>query len=40
MAGSLKQPLIYFTSLELEKVRCFGERQLLDLTDDGGRLAQ
>lgn len=31
---------IYFTSLELENVRCFGERQILDLTDDEGRLTQ
>ena len=35
-----KHPPIYFTSLELENVRCFGERQILDLTDDEGRLAQ
>lgn len=34
-----KQP-IYFTSLELENVRCFGESQTLDFTDDEGRLAQ
>ena len=34
-----RQP-IYFTSLELENVRCFGERQILDLTDDEGRLTQ
>ncbi len=40
MANSLKQPPIYFSSLELENVRCFGERQILDLTDDEGRLAQ
>lgn len=31
---------IYFTSLELKNVRCFGERQILDLTDDEGRLTQ
>ena len=31
---------IYFTSLELQNVRCFGERQILDLTDEEGRLAQ
>ena len=35
-----KYPPIYFTSLELENVRCFGERQILHLTDDEGRLAQ
>ena len=31
---------IYFTSLELENVRCFGERQILDLTDEQDKLAQ
>ena len=31
---------IYFTSLELENVRCFGERQIFQLTDDKGRLPQ
>ncbi len=40
MAHSQQQPLIYFHSLELENVRCFGERQVLELTDDKGRLAQ
>src|SRR6266508_3354268 len=35
-----QQPLIYFSSLELENVRCIGERQVLELTDDKGRLAQ
>ena len=40
MARSQQQPLIYFHSLELENVRCFGERQVLELTDDHGRLAQ
>ena len=35
-----KHQPIYFTSLELENVRCFGERQILDLTDDEGRLTQ
>src|SRR2546425_5878446 len=40
MASSQPQPLIYFHSLELENVRCFGERQVLELTDDRGRLAQ
>ena len=34
---SPKQPLIYFSSLELENVRCFGERQTLELTDGKGR---
>jgi energy-coupling factor transporter ATP-binding protein EcfA2 len=39
MANSQRQPLIYFSSLELENVRCFGERQVLELTDANGRLA-
>ena len=38
---SSKQPLIYYSSLELENVRCFGdERQTLELTDEKGRPAQ
>lgn len=40
MPTSRQQPLIYFHSLELENVRCFGERQVLKLTDEQGRLAQ
>lgn len=40
MAKRPKEPPVYFTSLELENVRCFGERQTLDLTDDEGKLAQ
>ena len=40
MARSQQQPMIYFHSLELENVRCFGERQVLKLTDDKGLLAQ
>lgn len=32
--------LIYFQKLSVENVRCFGERQELDLTDDDGRPAQ
>ena len=31
---------VYFTSLEIENVRCFGDRQELDLTVDGHRPAQ
>src|ERR1044072_1226015 len=31
---------VYFTSLELENVRCFGTPQKLDLTDGHGRPAQ
>ena len=32
--------MIYFQSLELENVRCFGERLILELTDEERRLAQ
>lgn len=35
-----EQPLIYYSSLELENVRCFGEHQTLELTDEKGRPAQ
>jgi putative AbiEii toxin of type IV toxin-antitoxin system len=37
-----RKPLIpvYFTSLEIENVRCFGERQRLDLTGEDGRPAR
>ena len=28
-------PAIYFSTLEIENVRCFGERQVLNLTDNG-----
>ena len=41
-----KKPAIYFKSLELENVRCFGEDgngdnpPTLDLSDDNGRLPQ
>ena len=31
---------IYFNSLELENVRCFGKRQRLDLTDENGNPVQ
>ena len=37
---SSEQPLIYYSSLELENVRCFGGRQILELTDKKGRPAQ
>ena len=40
MARSQQQPMIYFSSLELENVRCFGERQVLELTDERGRPAR
>ena len=28
-------PSLYFSTLEIENVRCFGERQVLDLTNNG-----
>lgn len=31
---------VYFTSLEIENIRCFGGRQRLDLTDEHGRPAR
>ena len=31
---------VYFSSIEIENVRCFGGRQVLDLTGDDGRPAQ
>lgn len=34
MTDSSLLPLIYFRSLELKNVRCFGERQVLKLVDD------
>ena len=34
------QSLIYYKSLELENVRCFGEQQVLDLCGSDGRLPQ
>ena len=33
-------PAVYFSSLEIENVRCFGGRQVLDLTGDDGRPVQ
>ena len=36
MTDSTEQPPVYFSSLELENVRCFGQRQSLSLTDDDG----
>lgn len=35
-----KEDLIYFLSLELENVRCFGRKQILDLTDGCGNPAR
>ena len=40
MTDSSPPPLIYFRSLELENVRCFGERQVLQLADHQGRPAR
>ena len=33
-------PAVYFSSLEIENIRCFGGRQVLDLTGDDGRPVQ
>jgi predicted ATP-binding protein involved in virulence len=40
MVASKHSPPIYFTSLELENVRCFGGRRELKLTDSSGNLTQ
>ena len=40
MTDSAKQPPVYFSSLELENVRCFGQRQALSLTDEEGNPVQ
>lgn len=40
MTESTEQPPVYFSSLELENVRCFGQRQSLSLTDDVGNPTQ
>jgi hypothetical protein len=40
MPKAPRTPSIYFTSLELESVRCFGQKQKLDLTDGKGKPAQ
>jgi len=40
MGKSQRSTSIYFTSLELENVRCFGHPQKLDLTDGSGSPAQ
>ena len=36
MTDSTEHPPVYFSSLELENVRCFGQHQVLSLTDDEG----
>jgi ABC-type molybdenum transport system ATPase subunit/photorepair protein PhrA len=36
-ATEAKPPGVYFLSLSLENVRCFGEKQTLDLSDGEGR---
>lgn len=38
--AELPNDAVYFLSLSLENVRCFGSRQTLDLSDGNGRLAQ
>lgn len=40
MAKFQRNAAIYFTSLDLESVRCFGKSQRLDLTDDSGNPAR
>ena len=40
MTHSVKQPRIYISALELENVRCFGQRQTLFLTDQDGSPVQ
>ena len=40
MVESAQNCSIYFRSLEVKNVRCFGERQILELVDGEGRLAQ
>src|ERR1700749_3080882 len=40
MAGQSGTTPIYFMSLELENVRCFGEKQVLDISDGNGNPAQ
>ena len=40
MAESAQNRSIYFRSLEVKNVRCFGERQILELVNDEDRLAQ
>lgn len=40
MADSAEQPPVYFSSLELENVRCFGQSQRLSLTDKHGNPIQ
>ena len=40
MRDSEVRPAIYFNSIELENVRCFGQRQRLDLSDESGKPVQ
>ena len=40
MSDSEVRPAIYFNSIELENVRCFGQRQRLDLLDKSGKPVQ
>ena len=40
MTDSAKPPPVYFSALELENVRCFGESQLLSLADNEGNPVQ
>ena len=40
MTDAAKPPPVYFSTLELENVRCFGERQFFRLADDEGNPVQ
>lgn len=40
MRDSQVRPAIYFNSIELENVRCFGHKQRLDLSDECGKPVQ
>ena len=40
MSDSEMRPAIYFNSIELENVRCFGHKQRLDLADESGKPVQ
>jgi len=40
MAENIGRRIMYFTSIELENIKCFGENTILNLTDHDGRIAQ
>lgn len=39
MTGKPKKPAMYFSSLAIENIKCFSERQVLDLKDSNGRIS-